>query len=113
TLVLLARRVRGAILIGIAASAALGLALGFGSGPKALVALPFAGELSLAPIALQLDVAGVLRLSLLPVLLTLFLMGLLDTLGTLVGVGAAGGMLDANGEFPQIERPMLVDAVTC
>jgi AGZA family xanthine/uracil permease-like MFS transporter len=113
TLTLLARRVRGAILIGIAVTAALGLALGHGAGPKALVAMPFTGGLSLAPIALQLDVAGVLRLSLLPVLLTLFLMGLLDTLGTLVGVGAAGGMLDAKGEFPQIEKPMLVDALTC
>ena len=46
----------------------------------------------------------------LPILLTLFLMSFLDTLGTLVGVGAAGGMLDANGNFPDIEKPMLVDA---
>lgn len=113
TTALLARKVRGAILLGIAVTAAAGLALGYGQWPKALVALPFQGELSLAPIALQLDVPGVLRLSLLPVLLTLFLMGLLDTLGTLVGVGAAGGMLDERGDFPRIERPMLVDAATC
>jgi len=55
----------------------------------------------------------VLRLSFLPILLTLFLMGFLDTLGTLVGLGAAGRMLDEKGDFPEIERPMLVDAVTC
>ena len=46
--------------------------------------------------------------NMLPVLLTLFLMGFLDTLGTLVGVGAAGGLLDEKGDLPQIERPMLV-----
>ena len=46
-------------------------------------------------------------------LLTLFLMSFLDTLGTLVGVGAAGDMLDEKGNFPDIERPMLVDALTC
>jgi adenine/guanine/hypoxanthine permease len=40
-------------------------------------------------------------------------MGFLDTLGTLVGVGAAGRMLDAKGNFPQVERPMLVDALSC
>jgi AGZA family xanthine/uracil permease-like MFS transporter len=40
-------------------------------------------------------------------------MGFLDTLGTLVGVGAAGGMLDERGNLPDIERPMLVDAVSC
>ncbi len=40
-------------------------------------------------------------------------MSFLDTLGTLVGVGAAGEMLDKDGNFPQIERPMTVDALTC
>ncbi|MCU0242487.1 MAG: NCS2 family permease [Vicinamibacteria bacterium] len=111
--VLLIRRVRGAILIGIVATALLGIFLGQGQAPEQIVALPFVGEYSLAPIAFQLDIASVLRLSFLPILLTLFLMGLLDTLGTLMGVGAAGDMLDERGDFPQIERPMLVDAVTC
>lgn len=110
---LMARRVKGGIILGIAAMAAIGGALGFGTAPRGIAALPFAGEYSLAPIAFQLDVAGVLRISLLPVLLTLLLMGFLDTLGTLVGVGAAAGLLDERGDFPRIERPMMVDAVTC
>jgi AGZA family xanthine/uracil permease-like MFS transporter len=112
-MILLCRRVPGALLLGIAATAALGCLMGFGQAPRAVAALPFTGDYSLAPIALQLDIAGVLRLSFLPVLLTLFLMSFLDTLGTLVGVGAAGNMLDDKGNFPDIEKPMLVDAVTC
>ena len=40
-------------------------------------------------------------------------MGFLDTLGTLVGVGAAGRMIDEKGNFPDIERPMMVDAAAC
>ena len=40
-------------------------------------------------------------------------MSFLDTLGTLVGVGAAGNMLDEKGNFPDIERPMMVDAASC
>jgi len=111
--VLLHLRVRGGILLGIAVTAGLGYVLGLGEAPRALAALPFHGEFSLAPIALKLDIAGVLRLSFLPILLTLFLMGFLDTLGTLVGVGAAGGMLDEKGNFKDIERPMMVDAATC
>ena len=107
------RKVKGGLLIGMAVTAALGYIVGLGEAPKAVVALPFLGELSLAPIALQLDIAGVLRLSFLPILLTLFLMGFLDTLGTLVGVGAAGRMIDDKGNFPDIERPMLVDAAAC
>ena len=110
---LMCRRVKGALLIGIVATAAAGYVAGIGAAPAAIVALPFTGDYSLAPIAFQLDVAGVLQLSFLPILLTLFLMSFLDTLGTLVGVGAAGGMLDEKGNFPHPEKPMLVDAATC
>lgn len=110
---LLYHRVRGAILLGIAVTAAAGCLMGYGTPPQGVVAAPFVGDFSLAPIALKLDVAGVLKVSFLPILLTLFLMSFLDTLGTLVGVGSAGNMLDEKGNFPQIERPMLVDALTC
>lgn len=109
TAALLHRRVPGAILIGIVVTATLGVLLGAGNAPKAIVALPY----DLSPIALQLDVVSVLRISFLPILLTLFLMSLLDTLGTLVGLGAAAGMLDEKGELPQIEKPMTVDALSC
>jgi AGZA family xanthine/uracil permease-like MFS transporter len=102
-MVLLQRRVRGAILIGMTATAIGGALLGLGHAPSAVFALPFRGDYSLAPIALQLDVTGVLRLSFLPILLTLVLMSFLDTLGTLVGLG----------DIPDIERPMTVDAIAC
>ncbi len=59
------------------------------------------------------DIASVVRLSFLPVLLTLFLVSVLDTLGTLVGLGSAGNMLDERGDFPEIERPMMVSALSC
>jgi adenine/guanine/hypoxanthine permease len=111
--VLMMRKVPGAILIGMAATAVAGYAMGFAPAPTAVAAMPFTGDYSLAPLALHLDIAGVLRLSFLPVLLTLVLMSFLDTLGTLVGVGAAGNMLDKDGNFPQVEKPMLVDALTC
>jgi adenine/guanine/hypoxanthine permease len=109
TATLVYRRVPGAILIGMVLTAGAGALLGVGKLPKAIVALPY----DLSPIAFQLDVFSVLRLSFLPILLTLFLMSLLDTLGTLVGLGAAAGWLDEKGRFPQIEKPMLVDAASC
>lgn len=110
---LLHHRVRGALLIAIVVSATCGYAFGMASAPTAVWASPFAPEYDVRAIFGKLDVRGVLHLSFLPVLLTLFLMSLLDTLGTLVGVGAAGGMLDEDGNFPGIERPMMVDAATC
>ena len=110
---LLYRRVRGAILLGMIATAALGVALHLGKAPTHVVAWPLTGAYDLRAIAFQLDISSVLKMSFLPVLLTLVLMSFLDTLGTLVGVGAAGNMLDERGNFPEIERPMLVDALTC
>ena len=114
TTVLLYWRVRGGILLGIIVTAGLGYALGLEvQPPKGIVAWPFAGEYSLSSIAFKLDIAGVLQLAVLPILLTLFLMSFLDTLGTLVAVGSAGNMLDEKGNFPEIEKPMLVDGVSC
>jgi AGZA family xanthine/uracil permease-like MFS transporter len=111
--VLLQRKVRGAILIGIVATAFVGTLVGYGAEGHGVVALPFRGDLSLAHLFLKMDVAGVLRLAFLPALLTLVLMGLLDTLGTLVGLGSAAGLLDAKGRFPAIGKPMTVDALSC
>jgi AGZA family xanthine/uracil permease-like MFS transporter len=118
--VLLYWEVRGAILLGIVVTGAAGFVLrelaALGptvQPPERLITLPFTGSYDLGPIFLKLDIAGVLRLSFLPVLLTLFLMSFLDTLGTLVAVGSAGNMLDEKGNFPEIEKPMLVDGLTC
>jgi AGZA family xanthine/uracil permease-like MFS transporter len=105
--------VRGAILLGIALTAVLGYLLGKAEAPRAVAALPWGPEYDLSQIAFQLDIRGALELKFLPILLTLFLLSFLDTLGTLVGVGAAGNMLDEKGNFPEIEKPMLVDAAAC
>ena len=96
---LMVRRVPGAILIGIVVTALAGALLGVGKTPKAVVSMPY----DLSPIAFQLDVVSILRLSFLPILLTLFLMALLDTLGTLVALEPKG----------DLKKPMLVDAVSC
>jgi AGZA family xanthine/uracil permease-like MFS transporter len=104
---LLYRRVPGAILIGIAVTAILGALLGHGKMPERIMAMPFTGAYSLAPIALELDVVSILRLSFLPILLTLFLMSLLDTLGTLVALDTI------TGNRGDLQKPMVVDALSC
>jgi AGZA family xanthine/uracil permease-like MFS transporter len=109
--ILTAWQVRGAILIGMAATAALGYYLGHADAPTRIVAWPW--EHDLGAVALRLDIPGVLRLDFLSVLLTLFLISLLDTLGTLYALGSAGNMLDKEGNFPDLERPMVVDSLSC
>ncbi len=90
-----------------------GAALGVATPPQAVFALPFQGDLSLRGLAFSADIRGVLELSFLPILLTLFLVSFLDTIGTLSGLGAAGEMLDESGDLPAIEGPMLVNALSC
>ena len=40
------------------------------------------------------------------------MMDFVDTTGTLIGVSARAGFLDEEGNLPQIEKPMLCDALT-
>lgn len=108
---LLNRRLPGAILIGIMATAILGALIGEGQLPKEVMALPFTGAYDLRGLAFELDVVSVLRFSFLPILLTLFLMSFLDTLGTLVALDTStGAMTKQQGD---LRKPMLVDAVSC
>ena len=38
-------------------------------------------------------------------------MAFVDTMGTLIGLSARAGFLDEHGNLPQIERPMMADAL--
>lgn len=107
TLVLLVRRVTGALLIGILGTAALSFTLGVTPWPSALVSAPP----SLAPILGQLDIGAALQPSAWPVVVIVFVMAFVDTIGTLLGLSARAGFLDARGNLPDIERPMLADAL--
>ncbi len=105
--ILLIRRVPGAILIGIIGTTITGVATGVTARPHEWISTPP----SLAPILLKLDFASVFTWSFFPVVLTIFVMAFVDTMGTLIGVSARAGFLDEKGELPQIERPMLADAL--
>ena len=106
--VLLIRRFPGAILIGIVGTTILGIATGVTPRPHGWISAPP----SLAPVFFKLDFSSVFSWSFFPVVLTIFLMAFVDTMGTLIGVSARAGFLDEKGELPQIERPMLTDALT-
>ncbi len=67
---------------------------------------------SVTPILWQLDFRGAFTWRAFPVVLTIFIMAFVDTMGTLIGLSARAGFLDQEGQLPQIERPMLVDAIT-
>ncbi len=106
--VLIIRKFPGAILLGIIATAFVAYVTGVAAWPKQFLSMPP----SVAPIMGQLDIKGALSWSAFPIVLTIFIMAFVDTMGTLIGLSARAGFLDENGNLPQIERPMLVDAIT-
>jgi AGZA family xanthine/uracil permease-like MFS transporter len=102
---LMARRARGAMLIGMLATAGLGATLGlihFGG--------VFSAPPSLAPTFLRLDLRGLLNWDSLSVVLIFLFMTLFDTLGTLVGVSVQAGLMK-DGKLPRAPKALLCDAV--
>jgi len=108
--ILIIRKVPGAILLGILITAIVAHLAKVSAAPLHLVSLPP----SLMPLLGHLDLRGALTWRAFPVVLTIFVMAFVDTMGTLIGLSARAGFLDQDGHLPQIERPMLVDAIcTC
>jgi AGZA family xanthine/uracil permease-like MFS transporter len=109
--VLSARGIRGSILLGIAASALLGLAFGVLDGPTGVAELPGSGSFSTIGDALKPSTLGdALTVALIPVIFTLFMTDFFDTVGTAVAVASAGGLLDSRGNVPRLKRLLLVDS---
>jgi AGZA family xanthine/uracil permease-like MFS transporter len=106
--VLVIRKVPGAILLGILITAAVALLAGTAPAPTHVVSMPP----SLKPILWQLDLRGALTWRAFPIVLTIFIMAFVDTMGTLIGLSARAGFLDEHGNLPQIKRPMMADALT-
>ena len=101
------RRTPGAILIGIVGATLAALAMGVAKPPAAWLGMPP----NPAPIVFALDLKGALSWPAAGVTLIIFTMALVDTMGTLAGLAAQAGFLDDAGRLPQIERPMLADAL--
>lgn len=106
--VLMARQVKGAILIGIFVSTVLGILLGIVNIPAGFspVAMPDFSRNAF----LELDIIGALNMGLFAIIFTFTFVELFDTMGTLVGTASKAGLMDKNGKFPGIGKAMLVDA---
>ncbi len=107
--VLLTKKVKGAILIGILVSTIIGLIVGVTVIPEnfTFVSLPP----SLEPIFFKFDFSQVLSLDMLIVLFTFLFVDMFDTVGTLVGVSSKAGMLDKDGNVPRVKQALFADAI--
>jgi AGZA family xanthine/uracil permease-like MFS transporter len=101
------RKIPGAIILGVLAVTVAAVALGLE--PWRGIAEP---PPPLAPTFLQMDVAGVFQLGLVTIVLTLLLVTILDTAGTLIGVARQAGLLDRGGRLPRLRQALLADSAS-
>jgi len=106
TIVLIARKVKGAILYGILVAALAGMAMGVVNRPSAIMSLPPA----LAPTAFRLDVGAALKQNLIGVIFVFFFLDLFDTVGSLIGIAKQAGLMK-EGKLPRAGRALLADAI--
>lgn len=105
--VLMAARVKGAILIGILGVTVACWVLGLTPWPEQLVTVPHLPTETL----FAMDFSGLLTGKLLLVVVAFLFVDIFDTAGTLIGVGRLGGFLDEKGELPRANRAFAADAV--
>jgi AGZA family xanthine/uracil permease-like MFS transporter len=105
TAILMARRVVGALLLGMLATAVLALLLGL---------VEFQGVFSfppsMAPTFLKLDLMSAFNMGFVTIIIVFFFVDLFDTVGTLVGVSEQAGFMK-NGQLPRGGRALLADAI--
>jgi adenine/guanine/hypoxanthine permease len=106
--ILMIRRFPAAILVGILATTVMAFVTGIAPHPTKWMSLPP----GMGAIAFKLDFTHALSWKFFPIVLTIFVMAFVDTMGTLIGVSARAGFLDEHGNLPEIERPMLADALS-
>ena len=102
---LAARRVPGAIVIGILVAAALGIPFGLTQ-----VHGVFSTPPSLAPTFLQMDLQGAIGLGVVTVVLTFFLVDVLDNAGTLIATTQRAGLLRPDGTVPRLREALFADS---
>lgn len=120
TSVLLIKRVKGNILIGILATWILGMicqAVGlyvpnpeagfYSLFPSGVFSMPA----SVAPTFMKLDFSVVGTLNFVVVMFAFLFVDMFDTLGTLIGCASKADMLDKDGKLPQIKGALFADAV--
>lgn len=105
--VLVAKGIKGGILISIVITSIVGIPMGITQIPSSIISTPP----SLAPGLLKLDLAGALKFSMFPVIFSLFFADLFDTIGTFVGVASRTGMIDEHGNLKRGNKALFADSL--
>lgn len=107
TITLVLNKVKGGVLIGIVTTTLIGIPLGVTEIPTHFFSMPP----SIGPIAFKLNIKDAFKFAFMPLIFTFFVGDFFCTLGTLLGVSAQAGLLDKDGNLPEVDKPFLVDSI--
>ncbi len=105
--ILLAKQVKGALLIGIILTTIIGIPMGVTPTPTGVISLPP----SLKEVAFKFEWEHIFTWDMLMVMFTFLFVDVFDTVGTLVGVASKADMLDEEGKLPRVSHALFADAV--
>ena len=113
TAVLLVCKVKGSLILGMAATVLLSLLCGQTALPQQVIGAPSAigrvfGKLDFTGLLQSDGLSGIAALAAL--LLSMTMVDLFDTLGFLIGTGARAGLLEEDGSLPGMGRVLIADA---
>lgn len=106
TSVLLILKVKGALLVGIVATAVVGIPLGITTFTGVVDVPP-----SPSPLFFKFDFSQVFTADMLIVVFTFLFVDVFDTVGTLIGVCSKANMLDEKGQIPNVKKAFYADAI--
>ncbi|MXQ55986.1 NCS2 family permease [Shimazuella sp. KC615] len=106
TVILMLRKMTGAIFIGMIVTGIVGVIAGLIAPPTGIFSMPP----SIAPTFMQMDIMGALELGLFTIVFAFLFVDLFDNAGTLVGVANQAGLLKDN-KLPRAGRAMVTDSV--
>lgn len=101
------KKINGAILSGILLTSIISFITGLAPFPEKIISAPP----SVNEVFMKFDLLGALNWGFFAVILTVFVMDFVDTIGTLIGLGVKANLLDGDGNLPEIEKPMLCDSL--
>ncbi len=105
--ILMARKIKGALFIGMIVTAIIGIPMGITHLPEAVLSAPP----SISSVFMKFEWHNIFSVDMAIALFTLLFMDMFDTIGTLVGVTTKAKMLDSEGKVPNIKKALFADAV--
>lgn len=111
TAALMARDVKGSILIGILTTTFLGMVCGVVPTPKGIGDIMSFNLPSMGATFMQMDIAGAWQYGVFAIIFTFTIVELFDNMGTLIGLTRKAKLMDNKGEIENLDKALTTDAI--